>query len=153
MIRNVVLVKLKAGSDAAEVAEIQKGFLNLGCPGTLSYTIGDDLGLREGTWSFAIVADFRDTDSYRAYDQDAEHNRLRARLGPMAEQIARAQFELSLLIRRVIGRSAAPAGPVPASPAATSWPTRTARPGRAAAGTAPPRRRPEFRHRARWRGS
>jgi Stress responsive A/B Barrel Domain len=94
MIRNVVLVKLKAGHDTAEVAEIQAGFASLDCPGTVSYTIGDDLGLREGTWSFAIVADFTDTDSYRAYDQDAEHNRLRARLAPMAEQIARAQFEL-----------------------------------------------------------
>jgi hypothetical protein len=94
MIRNVVLVKLKAGHDTAEVAEIQAGFASLDRPGTVSYTIGDDLGLREGTWSFAIVADFTDTDSYRAYDQDAEHNRLRARLAPMAEQIARAQFEL-----------------------------------------------------------
>lgn len=53
MIRNVVLVKLKAEHDAAEVAEIQEGFRNLDCPGTLSYTIGDDLGLRDGTWNFA----------------------------------------------------------------------------------------------------
>jgi hypothetical protein len=29
VIRNVVLVKLKAGADAAEVAEIQHGFLEL----------------------------------------------------------------------------------------------------------------------------
>lgn len=94
MIRNVVLVKLKAGQDPVAVAGIQQAFRNLDCPGTLSYTIGDDLGLREGTWSFAIVADFKDADSYRAYDQDAEHNRVRARLAPMAEQIARAQFQV-----------------------------------------------------------
>jgi hypothetical protein len=94
MIRNVVLVKLRAGHDAAEVAEIQTGLRNLGCAGTLSYTIGDDVGLREGNWSFAIVADFEHKDAYRAYDQDAEHNRLRARLAPMAEQVARVQFEL-----------------------------------------------------------
>jgi hypothetical protein len=94
MIRNVVLVKLKAGQDAAVIAEIQKGLRGLGCPGTVSYTVGDDLGLREGSWSFAIVADFTDEDSYRAYDQDAEHNRIRARLAPLAEQVARVQFEL-----------------------------------------------------------
>jgi hypothetical protein len=94
VIRNVVLVKLKAGADAAEVAEIQDGFRNLDCPGTVSYTLGDDLGLRDGTWSFAIVADFTDVASYRAYDLDAAHNRYRARLGPLAEQIARVQFEL-----------------------------------------------------------
>ena len=94
MIRNVVLVKLKAGQDPAEVAEIQEALRNLDCPGTLSYTIGDDLMLREDNWSFAIVADFTDADSYRAYDQDAEHNRVRARLAPMAEQIARAQSQV-----------------------------------------------------------
>ncbi|MDQ2812746.1 MAG: Dabb family protein [Actinomycetota bacterium] len=94
MIRNVVLVKLKTGADAAEVAEIQDGLRNLRCPGTVSYTLGDDLGLRDGTWSFAIVADFTDMASYRAYDLDAAHNRYRARLGPLTEQIARVQFEL-----------------------------------------------------------
>jgi hypothetical protein len=94
MIRNVVLVKLRDGYDAAEVAAIQQGLLGLGCPGTLSYTVGDDLGLREGNWSLVIVADFADVEAYRAYDQDAEHNRIRARLAPMAEQVARAQFEL-----------------------------------------------------------
>jgi len=87
VIRNVVLVKLKAGADAAEVAEIQDGFRNLDCPGTVSYTLGDDLGLRDGT-------DFADVASYRAYDLDAAHNRYRARLGPLAEQIARVQFDL-----------------------------------------------------------
>lgn len=94
MIRNVVLVRLTDGCDATEVAAIQEGLRGLDCPGTLSYTLGDDLGLREGNWSFGIVADFKDTDSYRAYDQDAAHNRLRARLAPMAEQVARLQFEL-----------------------------------------------------------
>jgi hypothetical protein len=69
MIRNVVLVKLRPGQDATAVAEIQEGLRNLDCPGPLSYTVGDDLGLREGNWSFAIVADFADQDSYQAYDQ------------------------------------------------------------------------------------
>jgi hypothetical protein len=94
MVRNVVLVELKAGYDAAEVAAIQESFRSLDCPGTLSYTIGDDLGLRAGNWSFAIVADFKDEATYRAYDQDAQHNHVRARLAPIAEQIARVQFEL-----------------------------------------------------------
>ena len=94
MIRNVVLVKLKAGADAAEVARIQDGLRNLGCPGTVSFTLGDDLGLRDGTWSFAIVADFTDEAAYRGYDLDPEHNRLRGLLGLLAEQTARVQFEL-----------------------------------------------------------
>lgn len=94
MIRNVVMVKLKPGHDAAEVADVQEGFSNLNCPGTVSYTIGNDLGLRDGNWSFAIVADFTDEAAYRGYDEDAEHNRLRTVLAPMVDQIARTQFEV-----------------------------------------------------------
>jgi Stress responsive A/B Barrel Domain len=94
MIRNVVLVKLKPGVDPVEVAATQQDFLDLNCSGTLSYTLGDDLGLREGNWSFAIVADFTDADAYRGYDVDAVHNQARARLAPLATEIARVQFEI-----------------------------------------------------------
>jgi hypothetical protein len=88
----VVLAKLKTGHDAAEVADIQHGLRSLNCPGTVQYTIGSDAGLRDGNWDFVIVADFADEQAYRGYDEDAEHNRLRARLAPMVDQIARAQF-------------------------------------------------------------
>ena len=94
MVRNVVLVRLAPGQDPTAVAKAQQAFLDLNCPGTLSYEIGDDLGLREGNWSFAIVTDFTDVDAYRAYDQDEEHDRARAGLLPMTEQIARVQFEM-----------------------------------------------------------
>lgn len=94
MIRNVVLVQLRPDADRDHVTAIQAGFRALNCPGTVSYTLGDDLGLREGSWSFAIVADFEDEASYRAYDLDGEHNRLRGELAPMAAQIARVQFAL-----------------------------------------------------------
>jgi hypothetical protein len=94
MIRNMVMIKLKDGYDAAEVAEIQDGFRGLELTGCVAYTLGDDLGLREGNWSFGIVADFEDEASYRAYDLDAEHNRLRGQLLPFIEQAARLQFTL-----------------------------------------------------------
>jgi Stress responsive A/B Barrel Domain len=77
VIRNIVLVKLKPGQDPAVVAKAQQAFLDLNCPGTLSYVIGDDLGLREGNWSFVIVADFTGAEAYRAYDQDPAHNQAR----------------------------------------------------------------------------
>jgi hypothetical protein len=96
VIRNVVLIRLKPSADPAEVADIQEDFRRLNCPGTLSYTLGDDLALREGNWSFAIVAVFTDADAYRGYDLDEAHNRARARLAPLAEAVARIQFELPL---------------------------------------------------------
>lgn len=94
MIRNVVLAKLKTGYDAAEVERIQQGLRELNCPGTRRYTVGSDAGLREGNWDFVIVADFEDIAAYQGYDGDAAHNQLRARLAPMIDQVARAQFEL-----------------------------------------------------------
>jgi hypothetical protein len=94
VIRNVVLIKLKPGQDPAEIADIQQDFLRLNCPGTISYTIGSDLALREGNWDMAIVADFTDAAAYRNYDLDAAHNAARARLAAHAEQSVRAQFEV-----------------------------------------------------------
>jgi Stress responsive A/B Barrel Domain len=94
VIRNVVLAKLKPGYDSAAITDIQEGLRNLDCPGTVRYTVGDDAGLRDGNWDFVIVADFVDVAAYRGYDEDATHNALRARLAPMVDQIARAQFEI-----------------------------------------------------------
>lgn len=94
MIRNVVMVKLRPDHDPAEVESLHHGFRSLNCPGTLAYTLGSDAGLRPDNWSFAIVADFVDEASYRAYDEDPEHNRLRSLLAPMAETVARVQFRL-----------------------------------------------------------
>lgn len=95
MIRNVVMVKLNPGHDSAAVGAVQDGFRALDPPGCLAYTLGDDLGLKDGGWSFAIVADFADEASYRRYDADAEHNRLRALLAPHVDQLARVQFSLT----------------------------------------------------------
>ncbi len=95
MIRNVVVCKLRPGQDVAELGDLLARFAGLDCPGTLSYTIGPDLGLREGTWSFAIVADFANAAAYQAYDADAQHNRLRAELAPLADQVARVQFDVA----------------------------------------------------------
>jgi hypothetical protein len=89
------MIELKPDADRAAVASIQDGLRELNCPGTISYTLGDDLGLREANWSFAIVADFEDEAAYRGYDQDAEHNRLRGLLAAQAERVARVQFEIS----------------------------------------------------------
>lgn len=89
-----MLAKLTAGYDRAEIEQIQQQLTELNLAGTRRLTAGTDLGLREGNWDFVIVADFDDAAAYRTYDEDADHNRLRARLAPWIEQIARAQFEI-----------------------------------------------------------
>ena len=86
------MVKVKDGTGKDEVEQLHGKFRRLSYPGMVSFTIGSDLGLRDGNWSFAIVADFATEDDYRVYDQDPEHNRLRAELAPMVAEIARLQF-------------------------------------------------------------
>jgi hypothetical protein len=93
VIRNVVMVKLRPEHDPVWLAGLLRRFQSLNCPGTVAYTIGTDLGFKEGAWSLAIVADFVDEAAYRAYDLDEVHNALRAELAPHAEQIARVQFQ------------------------------------------------------------
>jgi hypothetical protein len=52
--------------------------------------------LREGGWDYAITNDWADEASYRAYDADEEHNRLRREIfGVISREIARAQIEIA----------------------------------------------------------
>lgn len=49
--------------------------------------------MREGGWNFAITNDWADVESYRVYDADEEHNRLRSEVfAPICENLARVQF-------------------------------------------------------------
>lgn len=93
MIRNVVLGRLREDAPAGAVEQALAAIVALDPAGCVSLVVGVDAGLREGNWDFAITADFVDEASYRAYDLDAEHNRIRAEMfAPISEQIARLQF-------------------------------------------------------------
>ncbi len=94
MIRNVVVGRLHPGADPAAVDAALAAIVGLDLPGRLDCRVGRDAGLREGAWGFAITSDWADADAYRAYDRDAEHNRIRAELfGPLCAEIARVQFD------------------------------------------------------------
>jgi hypothetical protein len=103
MIRNVVLGRLReaAGPDqrAADAELLQKGLAGIAAldlPGCLDMRTGTDLRLREGGWDYAITNDWADEASYRAYDADEEHNRLRREIfGVISREIARVQIEIS----------------------------------------------------------
>lgn len=87
-------MKLKDGYDEAALARAESGMRALSTPGLLRMTMGPDAGLREGNWDYGFVIDLEDREAYRIYNEDAEHNRLRAELAQLAEQIVRCQFEL-----------------------------------------------------------
>jgi hypothetical protein len=103
MIRNVVLGRLREAADpaqqAADAGMLQKGLAGIAAldvPGCLDMRTGTDLRLRDGGWDYAITNDWADEASYRAYDADEEHNRLRREIfGVISREIARAQIEIS----------------------------------------------------------
>jgi hypothetical protein len=95
MIRNVVLAKLKEGVRDQDVEVMLAALRGIRTPGLLSITAGRDIGLRDGNWDAAVVTDLADEASYRIYDADAEHNRIRRDLvAPLIERIERCQFQV-----------------------------------------------------------
>jgi Stress responsive A/B Barrel Domain len=102
VIRNVVVGRLRPASDpaqqAADAALLQEGLAGIAAlrlPGLVAMSIGTDLGLRDGGWSFAIVNDWQDADAYRVYDADEEHNRLRREIfANICQDVARVQYQL-----------------------------------------------------------
>jgi hypothetical protein len=102
VIRNVVVGRLRPADapaqqavDAALLQEGLAGIAALRFPGMLAMSVGCDLGLREGGWSFAITNDWQDAGAYRVYDADEEHNRLRREIfAEICEDIARVQFDV-----------------------------------------------------------
>jgi hypothetical protein len=112
VIRNVLVGRLREGADEDLLGEALRGLLLLPLDGLLEMHVGRDAGLREGTWDYAVVADFADADAYRRYDADEEHNRLRRELfDVLSEQIARVQFEIPDM----------QAQPPPTVPGESSW--------------------------------
>jgi hypothetical protein len=93
VIRNITLLKARSGHDRARMEEILTELRTMRIPGLTRIWVGSDRGLREGNWDYGIVADLEDEDAYRRYDADAEHNRIRAELLPLIEQLARCQIE------------------------------------------------------------
>jgi len=95
VIRNVVLIKLKAGTSPENVERLVNELQGLQIPGLINISTGTDAGLREGNMDFVIVVDLEDEAAYRIYDEDAEHNRIRRDLvAPITERVERIQYKI-----------------------------------------------------------
>lgn len=96
MIRNVVVGRVRPGTPPEDVERAlvaMRAFRLDGVPFRL--VAGVDAGLRDGNASYAITVDLADEEAYRAYDADAEHNRIRRELfAPISEHVERVQFRL-----------------------------------------------------------
>ena len=95
VIRNVVLGRLRAGVELGAIEPALAAIAALRPEGLLDCRVGTDLRLRDESWDFAITSDFVDAAAYRAYDAEAEHNRIRREMfDPVCEEIARVQFQV-----------------------------------------------------------
>lgn len=95
MIRNVVLFKPKPDTRPEQLSEIERAMKAIQFDGCTRWEMVKDLGLRDGNMPWAFVAEFNDVDSYRAYDANAEHDRIRRELlAPIVEKVERFQYEV-----------------------------------------------------------
>jgi Stress responsive A/B Barrel Domain len=96
VIRNVVVGRVRPGTPVEDVEAALQALRDLRVEGvTIRMVAGLDAGLREGNASYAITADLDDEQAYRAYDADAEHNRIRREMfAPISEHIERVQFHV-----------------------------------------------------------
>jgi Stress responsive A/B Barrel Domain len=93
MLRNVVMIRFRPGVPEAQIDAVQVALEELDFPERTNLSIGRDAGLREGNMNFVALADFPDEDSYRRFDADEEHNRVRRDLiAPIAESVERCQY-------------------------------------------------------------
>ena len=96
MIRNVVVGRLLHGVAQEEIEPALQALRDLKVAGVdFTLVAGVDLGLRDGSASYALTCDFVDEDAYRVYDADPEHNRIRREMfAPLSASIERVQFRL-----------------------------------------------------------
>jgi hypothetical protein len=97
MIRHVVLFRWNDATTPEDVDRIQAALGEL--PGVIpeirSYTLGPDIGVGQGTWDFALVAEFDDAAAWKVYDEHPQHEQVRAGLVvPHLADRATVRFEL-----------------------------------------------------------
>jgi stress responsive alpha/beta barrel protein len=95
MIRNIVLVRFKEGTDRQRIDAIATAMARLRLKGMRSWNLVSDLGLRDGNMTHAMISEFDDEDAYRTYDADPEHNRVRRELlAPIVDRLERFQYRV-----------------------------------------------------------
>lgn len=97
MIRHIAMFTLEDDAPEGTVAHLEEGLFLLAqtIDEISAYTYGADLRLRDGTWDFAVVADFETPADFRAYAEHPDHVAfIKERLTPVLKDRASLQFEL-----------------------------------------------------------
>jgi hypothetical protein len=95
MIRHVVVCQFRDDASQEVIDDFLRAIAGVRTEGLRSLTFGTDLGLRPGNASYSLVADFDDADGYQRFDEDPEHQRIRATIAPIVVSVVRCQFALT----------------------------------------------------------
>jgi hypothetical protein len=96
VIRHVVVFKWIPEATTAQRDAVVAGLSALPAviPEIAAYSVGHDLGLTDGAWDLAVVADFAGEDDWRTYrDHPAHRAVIDERIEPIRAEIVRVQFE------------------------------------------------------------
>ncbi len=96
MIRHVVLFRWTPDATQEQKQRVAAELRRLPAllPVLRSYDVGGDLGLAEGNFEFAVVADFDDLEGFRTYRDNPEHRAVIAEfIQPIIAQRAAVQYE------------------------------------------------------------
>ncbi len=96
MIRHVVMFRWTAEATEEQKRQVAAELRRLPAllPVLRAYHVGPDLGLAEGNFEFAVVADFDDLEGWQVYRDHPEHRDIIARfIQPIATQRAAVQYQ------------------------------------------------------------
>ncbi|MCT9934076.1 Dabb family protein [Planotetraspora sp. A-T 1434] len=95
MFRHVVLLQWTEDATEEQKAEVAKRLRELpaAIPELRNYEVGPDEGINEGTFSFAVVADFDSVEDYLVYRDHPAHRAVIAEfIAPILVNRAAAQY-------------------------------------------------------------
>ena len=78
MIRHCVMFRWKDGTSASTIGDVETALAKLpaAIPAIVSYSFGSDVGVNEGNYEFAVVADFATLDDYVIYRDHPDHKQV-----------------------------------------------------------------------------
>ncbi|MFW5416852.1 Dabb family protein [Nocardiopsis sp. CNT-189] len=95
-IRHIALFSWNSEATPERVAEIEGALSRLPglIPALRGYSFGPDLGISEGNFDFAVVADVDDADGFAAYRDHPDHQAVLGLVKPLLAARAAVQFVL-----------------------------------------------------------
>ena len=78
MIRHCVMFRWKESTPAATIGAVEAALAKLpaAIPAIASYSFGRDVGVNDGNYEFAVVADFATLDDYLVYRDHPDHKQV-----------------------------------------------------------------------------